>query len=101
MKGCVWAKGGRARCVEKSICKIGAGMNSFHSDSSSKSNANGGMRAAENGGVFLTTAPRKETCSMLYEGLGDYAPDAIIYDMLIDEPAMYLLGRCEQKGCWV
>ena len=22
MKGCVWAKGGRARCVEKSICKI-------------------------------------------------------------------------------
>src|SRR6266567_7124210 len=28
-----------------------------------------------------------------------YAPDAIIYSMLIDEPAMYMLGRCEQKGC--
>jgi len=22
MKGCVWAKGGRAQCVEKSLCKI-------------------------------------------------------------------------------
>ncbi len=38
---------------------------------------------------------------MLYEGLGDYAPDALISDMLVDEPAIYMLGRCEQKGCWV
>jgi hypothetical protein len=51
--------------------------------------------------LWLKTAPRKETCSMLYEGLGDYAPDALISDMLIDEPAIYMLGRCEQKGCWV
>jgi hypothetical protein len=49
--------------------------------------------------LWLKTAPHKETFSMLYAGLGDYASDAIIYDMLIDEPAMYLLGRCEQKGC--
>jgi len=45
------------------------------------------------------TALREETFSMLYAGNGDYAPDAIIYDMLIDEPAIYILGRCEQKGC--
>jgi hypothetical protein len=76
-------------------------MNSFHSDRSSKSNANGGMRTAENGGVFLTTAPREETCSMLYEGLGDYAPHALISSLLRDEPALSLLGRYEQKGCWV
>jgi hypothetical protein len=30
-----------------------------------------------------------------------YAPDAIIYSLLRDEPALYMLGRCEQKGCWV
>ena len=51
--------------------------------------------------LWLKTAPREETFSMLYAGNGDYAPDAIIYDMLIDEPAIYMLGRCEQKGCWV
>ena len=51
--------------------------------------------------LWLKTAPREETFSMLYAGKGDYAPDAIIYDMLIDEPAIYMLGRCEQKGCWV
>ena len=39
--------------------------------------------------------------SMLYAGNGDDAPDAIIYDMLIDELAIYLLGRYEKKGCWV
>jgi hypothetical protein len=38
---------------------------------------------------------------MLYAGLGDYAPDALIYDMLRDEPVIYLLGRYEQKGCRV
>ena len=51
--------------------------------------------------LWLKTAPREETFSMLYAGNGDYAPDAIIYDMLRDEPAIYLLGRYEQKGCWV
>jgi len=51
--------------------------------------------------LWLKTAPREETFSMLYAGNDDYAPDAIIYDMLIDEPVIYLLGRCEQKGCWV
>jgi len=51
--------------------------------------------------LWLKTAPREETFSMLYAGNGDHAPDAIIYDMLIDEPAIYLLGRYEQKGCWV
>jgi len=51
--------------------------------------------------LWLKTAPREETFSMLYAGLGDYAPDAIIYSMLIDEPAIYMLGRYEQKGCWV
>ena len=51
--------------------------------------------------LWLKAAPREETFSMLYEGLGDDAPDAIIYYMLIDEPAIYMLGRCEQKGCWV
>lgn len=29
------------------------------------------------------------------------APDAIIYYMLRDEPAIDLLGRYEQKGYWV
>lgn len=51
--------------------------------------------------LCLKTAPREETCSMLYAGLGDYAPDALIYDMLRDEPVIYLLGRYEQKGCRV
>ena len=39
-----------------------------------------------------------EVDSILYAGNGDYAPDAIIYSMLIDKPAIYMLGRCEQKG---
>ena len=39
--------------------------------------------------------------SMLYAGNGDYAHDAMIYYMLIDELAIYMLGRYEQKGCWV
>jgi hypothetical protein len=51
--------------------------------------------------LWLTTAPREETCSMLYEGLGDDAPDALICDMLRDEPALSMVGRYEQKGCWV
>ncbi len=34
--------------------------------------------------LWLKTAPREET-----------------FSMLIDEPAIYMLGRCEQKGCWV
>ncbi len=51
--------------------------------------------------LWLKTAPREETFSMLCAGNGDYAPDAIIYYMLIDEPAIYMLGRYEQKGCWV
>ncbi len=34
-------------------------MNSFHSDSNSKSNANGGMRAAENGGSGSKLRPAK------------------------------------------
>jgi hypothetical protein len=38
---------------------------------------------------------------MLYEGLGEYAPDALISSLLRDEPALSLLGRDEQKGCWV
>ena len=50
---------------------------------------------------WLKTASREETFLMLDAGLGDYAPDALIYDMLRDEPALYLLGRYEQKGCWV
>jgi hypothetical protein len=49
--------------------------------------------------LWLKTAPREETCSMLHAGNVDDAPDAIIDDMLIDEPAIYLVGRCEQKEC--
>jgi hypothetical protein len=51
--------------------------------------------------LWLKTAPREEAFSMLYAGNGDYAPDGIIYYMLIDEPAIYMLVRYEQKGCWV
>jgi hypothetical protein len=40
--------------------------------------------------LWLKTAPREETFSMRYAGNDDYAPDAIIYDMLIDEPAIYM-----------
>src|SRR2546428_866442 len=47
--------------------------------------------------LWLKTAPREETFSMLYAGNGDYAPDAIIYYMLIDEPAIYMLGRYERS----
>jgi hypothetical protein len=72
-------------------------MNLFHSDSSSKGNANGGIRTAENGGSGSQLRHAKRHV----RGLGDDASDALIYDMLIDEPVMYLLSRCEQKGCWV
>ncbi|HJT55403.1 MAG TPA: hypothetical protein VJ761_02820 [Ktedonobacteraceae bacterium] len=51
--------------------------------------------------LWLKPAPCEKTFSMLYEGLGDDAPNAIIYAMLVDEPAIYMLGRCEQKGCRV
>src|SRR5205807_9323334 len=51
--------------------------------------------------LWLKTAPREETFSMLYAGNGDYAPDAILYYMLIDVPAIFLLGRYEQQWCWV
>jgi len=51
--------------------------------------------------LWLKIAPREETFSMLYAGNGDDAPDAMIYSMLRDELAIYLLGRYEQKGCWV
>lgn len=51
--------------------------------------------------LWLKTAPREEICSMLDEGLGDDAPDALISDMLRDEPAISMVGRYEQKGYWL
>src|SRR5258706_14115238 len=50
--------------------------------------------------LWLKTAPREETFSMLYAGNGDDVPYAIIYEMPRDEPARYLLGRYGQKGRW-
>src|SRR5258708_32428773 len=51
--------------------------------------------------LWLKTAPREETFSMLYAGNGDYVPHALIDDKLIDEPAVSLLRRCGQKRCLV
>ena len=51
--------------------------------------------------LWLKTARSFETCSMLDEGLGDDAPDALISSLLRDEPALSMVGRDKQKGCWV